>query len=142
MTPCLDSHSKTEPKLDMSQQEMEFDVMERLCGIVHAYMWKKNTNFRQRQLNHYNIGGRVGGRIIGPLDRSCITHFKEGRQLMHEEEKNAAVQHFCPALSERALNQYFKMSVCVCVCVCVSPNSMPLIGQTTKHIVEQLNARV
>ena len=26
---------------------------------------------------------------------------------------------FCPALSERALDQYFKMSVCVSVCLCV-----------------------
>ena len=27
---------------------------------------------------------------------------------------------FCPALSERALDQHFEMCVCVCVCVCVS----------------------
>ena len=36
---------------------------------------------------------------------------------------------FCPALSKRALDQYFEMSVYVCVCV--SPNSRPLIGRAT-----------
>ena len=44
---------------------------------------KKDDNFRQRRLNHYyNIGVRIGGRIIGPIN----THFKEGRQLMNEKK--------------------------------------------------------
>ena len=40
---------------------------------------------------------------------------------------------FCPALSQRALDQYFEMCVCVSVClsVCLSPNSRPLIGWAT-----------
>ena len=29
----------------------------------------------------------------------------------------------------------------VCVSVCLSPNSRPLIGQTTRHIVEDLDER-
>ena len=49
--------------------------------------------------------------------------------------KRKQIINFCLALSKRALDQYFEMSVClyvclsVCVSVCLSPISRPLIGR-------------
>ena len=49
---------------------------------MHAQMCRKDDIFRQRQLNHYDIGVGMGVGE-GPL---CITHFKEERRLMNEQK--------------------------------------------------------
>ena len=51
--------------------------------IVYAHMRRSEDIFRQRGLNHYSIGV---GMIIGLIGPSCITHFKEGLQIMNEKK--------------------------------------------------------
>ena len=51
----------------LSQPEIEFDVVERCtcyCACTHVKKWRY---FWQRRLNHYNIGVRMWERIIGPI---------------------------------------------------------------------------
>ena len=68
MTPSLDSHITAEPKSERYQlSQPNLTSLKNVCGIVHAQMWRKDDIFRQRQLNHYNIGVGLGGKIIGPI---------------------------------------------------------------------------
>ena len=71
MTPPLDSHSTTEPKPEMlssvSTGNRNLMSWKNVFGIVHAHMYRKDDNFRQKQRNHYNIGVGMWGRIIGPI---------------------------------------------------------------------------
>ena len=40
----------------LSQPEIEFAIVENVCGIVHAHLCRKEDIFMQKRLNHYNIG--------------------------------------------------------------------------------------
>ena len=52
-----------------------------MYGIVHAHIYKKDDNFRQRQLNnYYDIGVRMGGRIIVAI----INHSFKRRKTTNE----------------------------------------------------------
>ena len=76
----------TEPKLELpSAVSTGYWIchQKNVCSIVHTHMCRKEYIYRQRRLNHYDIGV---GRGEGWLDPSCITHFKEGGWLMNEQE--------------------------------------------------------
>ena len=49
----LDSHSRTKPKL---KPEIEFTIIKRCMQHCACTRVQKQRHFRQRQLNHYNIG--------------------------------------------------------------------------------------
>ena len=71
MTPPLDRHSPTEPRpemlLSVSTGNRNLMSWKNACGIVHAHMYVKDYIFRQKRLNHLNIGVGMWKKIIGPI---------------------------------------------------------------------------
>ena len=62
-TPHHDCHISTDPKPEILSAVLTGNRISRDCrnvrGIMHVHMCKKDDIFRQRRLNHSEVGGRI-----------------------------------------------------------------------------------
>ena len=70
MTPHIDSHSTTDPKLEIQSAVFTGNRISRdgrnVRGIMHLRMCKKDDICWQRRLNHSGVGGGIAFRRVYP----------------------------------------------------------------------------